>query len=118
MLRNRIVRNIKSQKSTLGVCRSAVVYAKSGSQLILTQRSAGKFQIQVDQAASLAQRGVCHAAAMAAVYAIGAAAFAAAALVGGITVVGIAISAQAAQAVSSSLAAGSGVSALVAAYIC
>jgi len=48
----------------------------------------------------------------------GAAAFAAAALLGGIVVFGVAISAAAAEAFSMSLAAGAGVSALVAVYIC
>ncbi|GAB7188669.1 hypothetical protein ATKI12_8500 [Kitasatospora sp. Ki12] len=64
------------------------------------------------------QHGFCHTAAMTAVYTIGAPVFGAAALAGGITVVGIAISAEAAGALSSALAVGSGVSGLVSLHIC
>ncbi|MEV7603205.1 hypothetical protein AB0O91_38130 [Kitasatospora sp. NPDC089797] len=94
---------------------SEVVYQAGGVTLLLDNVD-GTYVLRVDAGAQT--RGFCHWSAMAAVYTIGAAAFAAAAAVGGITVVGIAISAEAANALSIALATGGGVSGLVSEFIC
>lgn len=62
--------------------------------------------------------GVCHWAAMAAVFAIGSAGLAFMAASGGGVVAGVVLGARALQKLSAALAGGGGVSALVAAYIC
>lgn len=62
--------------------------------------------------------GFCHAAAMAAVLAIGAAGFAFLAATGGGPVMGFFVGARAAGQISAALAGGGGVSALVSQYIC
>ncbi|MEU5424016.1 hypothetical protein AB0H73_00170 [Streptomyces olivoreticuli] len=111
---------IKSARASLAAGDSKAVYSNGDYAVMLIKDTAGKETLSVTQntKGSQAPMGFCHAAAMAAVYGIGAAAFAAAALAGGIEVMGIAISANAARAMSTALSAGSGVSALVSQYIC
>lgn len=116
-LRDEMVKSITSAKSSLKVGGSATVYQADGVKLVLTQPSEGRFVLQGNPGV-MHPDGFCHAAAMAAVYTIGAAVFAAAALVGGIEVFGVFLAADAAGAMSVALTAGAGLSALVAVYIC
>ena len=115
-----IVANVRSEQAA-GFERGerATVYQEGAVALDLVRTQTGAYQLEVgSDSLPLQANSFCHAAAMAAVYTIGAAAFAAAALLGGIVVFGVAISASAAGAFSAALAAGAGVSALVAVYIC
>ncbi|MFI5803663.1 hypothetical protein [Streptomyces sp. NPDC051561] len=116
----RILDGINRARQTVRPGGEAVVYRSHGADLVYTKPARGQGQGQLVVRTHQDKRGMafCHAAAMAAVYAIGSAALAAAALAGGITIVGIAISAQAAGALSTALAVGSGVSALVSQYVC
>lgn len=115
-----IVDGIKAARASLAAGESKVVYNNGAYGVSLAKDGAGKETLRVVQTSkdNQAPAGFCHSAAMAAVYGIGAAAFAAAAATGGIEVLGIMISANAARAMSTALSAGSGVSALVSQYIC
>ncbi|AUG76573.1 hypothetical protein CFP65_1691 [Kitasatospora sp. MMS16-BH015] len=115
-LTDRILADIDAaRRHGLAPGRSLPVYTAGGLTLELAEVE-GAVLLRAETGPE--QRGFCHMAAMTAVYTIGAAVFGAAALAGGITVVGIAISAEAAGALSSALAVGSGVSGLVSLYIC
>ncbi|MFC5723478.1 hypothetical protein ACFP1Z_25260 [Streptomyces gamaensis] len=118
----KIVDNINAARGSLSEGQSKFVY-DNGEYALSLGKAGGKTTLRAvvsptSKGGMNQPRGFCHTAAMAAVYGIGAAAFAAAAAVGGIEVIGIAISADAAQALSVALSAGSGVSALVSQYIC
>ncbi|WP_414168965.1 hypothetical protein ACMATS_23625 [Streptoverticillium reticulum] len=115
-----LVDGINSARASLAEGQSKVIYDNGQYALSLSKEAAGKTTLRAFQTGHTGNqpRGFCHMSAMAAVYGIGAAAFAAAAAVGGIEVLGIAISADAAGALSTALSAGSGVSALVSQYIC
>lgn len=116
---NQLARDIMAARGTLAAGESVTVYDNGDATLTLLKQTDGSLVLASGGSlAAAAAGGFCHSAAMAAVYTIGAAAFGAAALVGGITVVGIAISAEAAGALSSALAAGASVSGLVSLYIC
>ncbi|MER7673220.1 hypothetical protein ABTY61_32825 [Kitasatospora sp. NPDC096128] len=116
---DRLVADIRAAKGSLATGESAVVHSDGTSVLTLTREVDGSFVLAGTTAgAAPGVRGFCHWSAMAAVYTIGAAAFAAAAALGGITVVGIAISAEAANALSIALATGGGVSGLVSEFVC
>ncbi|GAA3023802.1 hypothetical protein GCM10020229_38910 [Kitasatospora albolonga] len=110
-----ILAAVEAARDRLEPGRSTLVHASAGVTVYLDNVD-GTLVLRGDTGPE--PRGFCHVAAMSAVSAIGAAVFGAAALAGGITVVGIAISAEAAGALSSALAVGSGVSALVSTYIC
>ena len=132
-----IVANVRSEQAA-GFNRGdrATVYKDGAVTVDLVRTRTGAYQLVVDSGVApvansaahqlqatagvglVANFNFCHAAAMAAVYTIGAAAFLAASLVGGIVVFGVAISAEAAGAMSAALALGAGVSALVSLYIC
>ena len=114
-----IVDNVRAaQLRGFSAGQSEVVYQAGSSTLSLAKSASGEYVLTGDSKVVEPAFGFCHAAAMAAVYSIGAAAFLAASLIGGIVVFGVAISASAAGALSAALAAGAGVSALVAVYIC
>lgn len=119
--RDQIVRDVTEAKSHLEVGESEVVHHTEGARLVLTQPSAGNYTLEAqttDDGNGMAPMGICHSAAMTAVYTIGAAAFAGAAFLGGITVLGVAITAEAAGAMGIAMSAGAGVSGLVSLYIC
>lgn len=119
-------RNIEAVSAQgLAVGRSAVVLRTDRATLTLTRSFSGEYVLSAAPARTLSSAsGVrvdafCHAAAMAAVYTIGAAVFAGVALIpGGMVVAGVAISSSAAGAIAAALTAGAGVSALVSLYIC
>lgn len=116
---NQLVRDITAARGTLAAGESTTVYDNGDATLTLSKQADGSLVLAGGGSLVTAQSGgFCHSAAMAAVYGIGAAAFGAAAALGGITVIGIAISAEAASALSTALTIGSGVSVLVSQYIC
>ncbi|MCC3769851.1 hypothetical protein [Streptomyces sp. UNOC14_S4] len=115
-----ILDGINSARASLANGQSKIVYDNGQYALSLFKDANGKTTLRAFQSGSTGNqpRGFCHMAAMTAVYSIGAAAFAAAAAAGGIEVLGIAISADAARAMSVAFSSGSALNALVSQYVC
>lgn len=104
------------------VCSSGAVTLtltadEAGTYVLVSSMSSGRPTLGTSRGVT-PQFGFCHAAAMAAVYTIGAALLAAAAISGGLTIAGVFLAPAALNALSVAMAAGAGVSALVAVYIC
>ncbi|MFF4739303.1 hypothetical protein ACFY2W_25970 [Streptomyces sp. NPDC001262] len=110
-----ILDGINSARASLADGQSKVVYDNGKYALALSKDANGKTTLRAVQTGSTGNQphGFCHTAAMTAVYSIGAAAFAAAAAAGGIEVLGIAISADAARAMSVAFSSGSALNSLV-----
>ncbi|MFE5540772.1 hypothetical protein ACFQ78_34255 [Streptomyces sp. NPDC056519] len=116
---NQLVRDVTTARATLAAGESTTVYDNGDATVTLRKQADGSLVLAGGGSlAAAAAGGFCHSAAMMAVYGLGAAVLGAAAAAGGITIVGIAVSAEAASALSSALAIGSGVSGLVSMYIC
>lgn len=107
---------------------SVVVGRTAGADILLVRSKGGAYSLGVNAGSSdpnvkasgqpIRTEGFCHAAAMAAVYALGSVGLAALAASGGGMVLGVFITAEAANAMSLALAGGSAVSGLVSLYIC
>ena len=122
-----ITQNVSAVEAKgLTVGENAVVYTQRTVTLSRTMPTPGAYMLVSSvrtgtlptSTFARPQFSFCHAAAMAAVYTIGAAVIAAAALTGGLTIAGVFLAPAALNALSIALAAGAGVSALVAVYIC
>lgn len=101
-----------------------VVNEATATDITVTMSESGQLVVEPTEAAdgqaggTMAAADICHAAAMSAVYAIGAAVLAGLALTGGGVVAGVFLGPAVLNAMSVALATGSGLSALVAVYIC
>jgi len=93
---------------------AAFTVAKVGGRAVVN----GVSSVASDGSAYAARFGFCHAAAMAAVFAIGSAGLAFLAASGGAVIAGVWLGAEGLGQLSAAMAAGSGLEALVAVYIC